>query len=301
MLTINNICCILNKKGEDMKYLLTALLFLGCAKETQTVRVEADNSRVEALERSLQVNYQNDALLAARVTALENAQTNANNTHILLQSEIDALEAQMNTASASQQQALQAEINARIAADNALQAQLNALSQLLNSSMTQLNVTVNNYINNGNANQQALDSLIASLANLTQRVTLLEQNGATDQELQDLRLYVNNNFATISMFQALQNQVSNLNTQVVTLNNTVTNLQTIINGSAMTMVKAPCSNSKEYFIKTNGKFYGAMNMYGQCNELEKVYLAELASNTLYQTTDGTACKFKVINGNLVQQ
>lgn len=277
------------------KLLLLPLIMLACSKETQTVTVQADNRRVEQLERSLQLNFQNDALLAARVAALEAGQSQLTD----LQIQINNLTAAMNSADNTQQQAIQQQI----ANYNAMQNQINNMQQLMNTSVSQLSVTVNNYINNSNTSNQALDALNASMANLINRVTYLENNMATDQELDDLRLYINNNFATIAMFNSLSNTVNNLNTQVVNINNTITNLQTIVNnGSGTTMVKAPCSNAKEYFLKTNGKYYAAMNIYGQCNDLDMVYLAELAINTLYQTTEGTNCKFKVLsNGTLQQQ
>lgn len=274
-----------------MKYLLLLPLFLmACTKETQTVTVQADNSRVEQLEKSLQLNFQNDALLAARVAALEANQYRFD----VLQAEIDALQASQNSQDSNIQQL--------IGQYTAQQQQINNMSTMMNTSMAQLNVTVNNYINSSNVSTQALDALNASIANLTQRVTQLEQNGATDQELADLRLYVNNNFVTIAMFNALQQQVTNINNTVVNLNNTVTNLNVLVNsGNSVTMVKAPCSNSKEYFMKVGGKYYGAMNVYGQCDDLDMVYLAELAVNALYQTTDGTNCKFKVTSSGTLQQ
>lgn len=275
--------------------LIVLLLTLGCSKETQTVTVQVDNSRVEQLERSLQLNFQNDALLAARVTTLEASRSRFDE----LQLQINQLTASMNSADNTQQQAIQQQI----ANYNAMQNQINNMQTLMNSSVSQLSVTVNNYINNSNTSNQALDALNASITNLTNRITYLENNVATDQELQDLRLYINNNFATIAMFNSLTNTVNNLNTQIVNINNSVTNLQTIVNnGSGTTMVKAPCSNAKEYFLKTNGKYYAAMNIYGQCDDLDKVYLAELAINVTYVTTDGTACRFKVLsNGTLQQQ
>jgi multidrug efflux pump subunit AcrA (membrane-fusion protein) len=290
---------------------LVVLVGLGCAKETETVRVEAtpaDNSRVVALEQSLLLNFNNDALLAARVSALEAAQANMTQQHVSLHSQIAQLRLEMQTADANQQQVLQTEINNRIVADQNLQAQLTTIQQSVGSQISALNVSVTQYVNqqftnitnNSGVQQAALDALNISISNLTNRVINLENNGATDQELADLRLYINNNFATIAMFNALSGTVNNLSTQVTNLNNTVTNLTNIVNGQQMTMVKAPCANAKEMFIKVGGKYYAAMNVYGQCEDLDKVYLAELGINITYRTTDGMNCNFKVLSNGTLQ-
>ena len=141
-----------------MKYLLLLPLFLmACTKETQTVTVQADNSRVEQLEKSLQLNFQNDALLAARVAALESNQYRFD----VLQAEIDALQASQNSQDSNIQQL--------VSQYTAQQQQINNMSTMMNTSMAQLNVTVNNYINSSNVSTQALDALNASIANLTQQ------------------------------------------------------------------------------------------------------------------------------------
>lgn len=303
-----------------MKKLVMVLMLVlaGCAKETETIRVEAkdgsaNDARLQVIEQSLTLNSQNDALLAARVSVIENTLAQHNAEHTRLQNEINQLRLDMQNADQSQQQALQIEINNRIAADANLQAQIQALQTSVNQQISNLNTSITAYINqqllavntnitNLDARITALQAMNQTINNLTVQVNnIVNQNGVTQQQLDALQLYINNNFATISMLNAVTNTVNNLNTQVVNINNSVTNLTTLVNGQQVTMVKAPCSNAKEFFIKIGGKFYGAMNQYGYCDDLERVYLAELAVNTLYQTTDGTNCKFKVTTSGTLQQ
>ena len=62
-------------------------------------------------------------------------------------------------------------------------------------------------------------------------------------------------------------------------------------GDSISVVKTPCSSSKEIVLKIDNNFYGKIGNY----------LGKFSSGVVYKTNDGTNCKFKIVNNVLVQE
>lgn len=278
-----------------MKYLLLAtLLFVGCAKETVTVEKGAafDNTRNEqrlsALEAAQQLDLANDALVEARISALELS--------------------------------LATEISARQSGDEALAQEISALRSQMSASMTALSNDIRNYIdvqistvNQTNSDLAArvsvLEGLSSTVSSLVNRVTALETGLlATTEDLEAFKLLVNGTYATMDMLTAVEGNVSTLSTMVATLSGTVTSLQTELATKA-SLVKAPCANAKEMLLKVGNTYYADINTSSLMSVVgisvlgsSSSYIGQLATNTTYTTNDGTNCRFKATpSGNLIQQ
>ena len=305
-----------------MKQILTVALFLfavGCSK-TKTVVVETpkfDNAtneqRLAALEAAMQINYSNDALLASRVDALENLQAQNAQRIYDLEQDLNYIDQQYQAADAEQRAELELERQARIAKDEDLQRQIDEMKGYVDNSIYILGQDITQFVNNQismvNTDITSLTSRVLALESvnttLTTIINQLQSGTVTRAEFEAYKALVASVYATKDMLSAVDGRVNNLTTQVLTLSGTVTTLQSVVSGmNSVSIVKAPCAGSAEVLLKVGSKFYGDLNVNngnGNSPVLIYSYLSELTSGVVYRTTDGTNCKFKILNGNLVEQ
>lgn len=226
-----------------MWYLLSILTLslIACGgPQTITVGLTPDQweARMAALESLLALNSQNDALLLARVEALE-----ANDT-------------------------------------------------TLANELASLNIDITNFVNTQIASLGigALEARVLAVESMLTTMQTLTSTLATRQELSEAMTLISSIYATKAMLDAVEGSLRGL---VTTLDGRVTSLESLVGSSGVVMVKAPCANAKEVFIRTNGKYYADMNILNTTPVSS--YLAELAVNVTYKTTDGANCRFKVDN------
>lgn len=163
-----------------MKYLLLAitLLMMGCSPEKVTVEKGPDyGPRIAAQEALLQLNSQKDALLEARVTALENRADATDATLASVQSTVAANKAAADAAIAALggvDANLQAQIDALFARVANLEAADAGFAISIAGITADLNLTIGRVSSlEGNVAGllTSLGSLSTSLSNLTIRVT----------------------------------------------------------------------------------------------------------------------------------
>lgn len=301
-----------------MKQILTVALFLfamGCTK-TKTVVVETpkfDNTtneqRLTALEAAVQINYTNDALLAARVDALENLQRENEQRIYDLQQDLNYIDQQYQAADEEQRAELELERQARLAKDEDLQRQIDEMKGYVDNSIYILGQDITQFVNSQitmvNTDVTSLSSRVLALESvnntLTMLISQLQSGTVTREEFEAYQALVASVYATKDMLSAVDGRITNLATQVMNVSGTVTNLQTVVSGlSSMSLVKAPCNGSTEVYLKVGTKFYGNIGGGNGVAGILFSYLSELTAGVQYRSNDGTNCKFKVLNGTLVE-
>lgn len=379
------------------KLLAVALLLLtvGCTK-TKTVVVEGKNydKEIAALELAQKANEQaiilnsnNDALVSARVTALEQAnqdgivrdaeiaaslaayqtaQASINaslqqqitdlkekqaSDAATLQANIDALAAREDANSAQVQEqiadlqqqitntevSLQMQINSvsataaqlradldketeeRKAADADLQRQIDEMNSIMNININTLTNNLYSFVNTQLSTVTtditsltnkvlALESLNSTVNNLVTQVNSLEANAITSSTIMALREEINSIYATKDMLNAVNGQIANLTTQILSVSGTVSTLANTVAGSGTSILKVPCAGSTEVVLKVGDSFFNSatksslVNVLG-VNVLSNTgsYLQQMIYNTTYTSKDGTNCQYKVVpSGILVQ-